>query len=58
MSKEIAKYVGSIETRVKVRKASHSRDILSELKGRVVNLEEPMGDTKDTLKMMGDASRS
>ncbi|KAK5832754.1 hypothetical protein PVK06_016557 [Gossypium arboreum] len=49
MSKEVGENE-LIETCGRARKASRSRDMLSSLKNRVVNLEESVGDMKETLK--------
>lgn len=40
MTKEITNQIEPIETRGRVKKASRSRDLLSVLENRVVNLEE------------------
>ncbi|KAH1082853.1 hypothetical protein J1N35_022614 [Gossypium stocksii] len=54
MSKEVAENVEGVETRGRARKASHSRDILSALKDRVVTLEEFVGDVKEMIDEIDD----
>ncbi|MBA0777319.1 hypothetical protein Gotri_005358 [Gossypium trilobum] len=41
-----------MESRVRSRKNSRSRDMLSALEGRVINLEESMGGVKGTLEVV------
>ncbi|KAK5786789.1 hypothetical protein PVK06_041434 [Gossypium arboreum] len=43
-----------METRGRARKASRSRDILSSLENRVVNLEESVGGINETLEIVVD----
>ncbi|KAK5812538.1 hypothetical protein PVK06_027973 [Gossypium arboreum] len=50
MKKGVEDQIELMETRGRSRKASRFRDMLSTLEGRVVNLEESMGDTRETLK--------
>ncbi|KAG8474091.1 hypothetical protein CXB51_033770 [Gossypium anomalum] len=51
MSKEVGENE-PIETRGRARKASRSRDMLSSLENQVVNLEEYVGDMKETLEVV------
>ncbi|MBA0646228.1 hypothetical protein Goklo_014207 [Gossypium klotzschianum] len=50
MTKGVEDQIELIETRERSKKASQSRDMLSTLAVRVVNLEESMRDTRETLK--------
>ena len=52
MSKEVVDQNEPMETRGRARKASRSRDMLSSLEIRVVNLEESVGDMKETLEVV------
>ncbi|KAK5785550.1 hypothetical protein PVK06_040146 [Gossypium arboreum] len=52
MSKEVVDQNEPMETRGRARKASRSRDMLSSLEIRVVNLEEFVGDMKETLEVV------
>ncbi|KAK8346069.1 hypothetical protein V6Z12_A07G190200 [Gossypium hirsutum] len=52
MSKEVVDQNEPIETRGRARKASRSRDMLSSLEIQVVNLEESVGDMKETLEVV------
>ncbi|KAH1106717.1 hypothetical protein J1N35_010485 [Gossypium stocksii] len=52
MSKEIVEHVELMETRWRARKASRSRNMLSSLENQVVNLEEFVGDMKETLEIV------
>ena len=51
MSREVGENE-PMETRGRVRKASRSRDMLSSLENRVVNLEESVGDMRETLEVV------
>ncbi|KAH1106973.1 hypothetical protein J1N35_010741 [Gossypium stocksii] len=50
MTKGVEDQIELMETRGRSRKASRLRDMLSTLEGQVVNLEESIGDTRETLK--------
>ncbi|KAH1108134.1 hypothetical protein J1N35_011902 [Gossypium stocksii] len=51
MTKGVEDQIEPMGAHGKVRKASRSRDMLLTLENRVVNLEESMGDMRETLKV-------
>ncbi|MBA0575210.1 hypothetical protein Golob_024896 [Gossypium lobatum] len=54
MSKEVVKNVEGMETRGRAKKASSSRDMLSDLEDRVVTLEESVRDIKERVDDVDD----
>lgn len=52
MSKEVVGQTEPMETRGRARKASRSREMLTALENRVVNLEESVGNVKETLELV------
>ena len=52
MSKEVVGQSDPMETRGRPRKASRSREMLTALENRVVNLEESVGNVKETLELV------
>ncbi|KAG8498201.1 hypothetical protein CXB51_006628 [Gossypium anomalum] len=52
MSKEVVDQNEPMQTRGRVRKTSHSREMLTALEDRVVNLEESVGNMKETLELV------
>lgn len=52
MAKEVADQIEPMETRGRASKKSRSRDIVSTLGSRVINLEESKGYMKETLEMI------
>lgn len=49
MTKEVDNQIEPVKTRGRIRKVSRSRDMLSALEDRVINLEESMEDVRETL---------
>ncbi|KAK8314289.1 hypothetical protein V6Z12_D01G162200 [Gossypium hirsutum] len=52
MSKEVVGQSEPMETRGRARKSSRSREMLTALENRVVNLEESVGNMKETLEIV------
>ncbi|KAH1096345.1 hypothetical protein J1N35_013266 [Gossypium stocksii] len=52
MSKEVVDQNEPVQTRGRAGKASRSRDMLTALENRVVNLEESVGNIKETLELI------
>ncbi|KAH1031533.1 hypothetical protein J1N35_043707 [Gossypium stocksii] len=52
MIKQVEYQIEPIENHERAKKASQSRDMLFTLENQVVNLEESMGDLKETLEVV------